>query len=117
MKRPRTPENDAVLSQLHALTNGGALAGDALTNGGALADAASATQLPVADPVLAQLDALINPHEAAPPLWPPLALLSPCGLLLPTPEALPSLRSPSWRHAGLLREFGGVRAWMATRGR
>ncbi len=116
MKRPRSPDAlpvDPVLAQLDALINGGT------SEEIVVAPAA----LPAANPVLAQLDALINPGaaQAAPTVALPL---------LPSPSAPPLLRPqepqqqaeepllplnhPAWRHAGLLREFGGVKAWMRS---
>ena len=121
MKRPRSPSavpDDPVLAQL-----------DALINGPPSTDAPAAepaspppAALPAANPVLAQLDALINPGAAATPL--PVHFATPVALVLPPPplapppivaepeEPLLPLSSPAWRHAGLLREYGGVHAWM-----
>ena len=104
MKRPRSPDAplaDPVLAQLDALING------------------AVPQLPTPDPVLAQLDALINPCAStppAPPALPPLPpLLAPPPLLEPPQtEPLLPLTSPVWRHAGLFREVGGVKAWMRS---
>ena len=100
MKRPRSPDAplaDPVLAELDALIN--------------------APQLPTPDPVLAQLDALINPCAGtppAPPPPPPLPPLPPPLLAPPLPEPLLPLTSPAWRHAGLFREVGGVKAWMRS---
>ena len=99
MKRPRSPDTDPVLAQLAALIN---------------------PQLPTPDPVLAQLDALINGGAGAPcvsaagaPPLPPL-LAPPSLLEPPQTEPLLPLTSPAWRHAGLFREVGGVKAWMRS---
>ena len=59
-------------------------------------------QLPAPDPVLAQLDALINGAPPAPQAT-AAALV---------PEAPEEPRGPP----GILREYGGVRGWMAMRG-
>ena len=62
------------------------------------------------------LHELIN---GPPPLLTPLAVLQPQAQAQPpplpmfTPEALPDPHRH--RHAGILREFGGVREWMKTR--
>ena len=74
------------------------------------------------DPVLAQLDALINPGASA-SAAPPVSLPTPVGLVLPAaappppllapqsaPEPDPEPRGPP----GLLREFGGVKGYMAS---
>ena len=101
MKRPRSPDAplfDPVLAELDALING------------------AVPQLPTPDPVLAQLDALINPGAGAPPALlalPPL-LAPPPLLEPPQTEPLLPLTSPAWRHAGLFREVGGVKAWMRS---
>ena len=68
--------------------------------------------LPAQDPALAQLDALINgggasASAASPPLLP---LLPP--LLPPAPPAEAEPRGPP----GILREFGGVKGWLRARG-
>ena len=123
------PAPDPAALNLAALA--AALEADALEAGGGAAAGArlllAALDLPPQDavpavnPVLAQLDALINPGAAAAP--PPLAFATPVALVLPLPplppplgaepeEPLLPLSSPAWRHAGLLREFGGVHAWM-----
>ena len=124
MKRPRSPDAlpaDPVLAQLDALINGGisSSSSDEIVVVGAPAT------LPAADPVLAQLDALINPGAApttapAAPSLPSIA--APPPLLRPQEPQQPReqeqpllpLNHPAWRHAGLLREFGGVKAWMRS---
>ena len=118
MKRPRSPSavpEDPVLAQLDALINGPlAAALDLPPTSPPPAD------VPAVNPVLAQLDALINPGASAAET-PPLAFATPVALVLPPPplpplpppeEPLLPLSSPAWKHAGLLREFGGVHAWM-----
>ena len=117
MKRPRSPDTlpvDPVLAQLDALINGGI--SEEIVGGAPAA-------LPATNPVLAQLDALINPEaaQAAPTAAPPLlpSLSAPPPLLRPQEpqekeEPLLPLNHPAWRHAGLLREFGGVKAWMRS---
>jgi len=119
MKRPRSPSavpDDPVLAQLDALINGPPST-DAPAAGPASPPPAA---LPAVNPVLAQLDALINPGDTAPS---PLAFATPVALVLPPPplapppviepeEPLLPLSSPAWRHAGVLREYGGVHAWM-----
>ena len=116
MKRPPEdgPPVDPVLAQLDALINGAAAAPPPAK--------APRTEVVVAqDPVLAQLDALINPGASA-SAAPPVALPTPVGLVLPAaapppllapaaPEPEPEPRGPP----GLLREFGGVRGYMAMR--
>lgn len=117
MKRPRSPDAppaDPVLAQLDALINGGTSSDEVVV----VAPAA----LPTADPVLAQLDALINPGAAAvaptplPSLTAAPPLLRPQEPQQPQEEEAPllPLNHPAWRHAGLLREFGGVKAWMRS---
>ena len=130
MKRPRSPSAvpaDPVLAQL-----------DALINGPPPTDAPVArpaspppATLPAVNPVLAQLDALINPSgsagaSATATAPPPVHFATPVALVLPSPppplapppivaapeEPLLPLSSPAWRHAGVLREYGGVHAWM-----
>ena len=118
MKRP--PEDglpvDPVLAQLDALINGAGAAAPPPSK-------AVRTEAVVAqDPVLAQLDALINPGASA-SAAPPVALPTPVGLVLPAaapppllapppaPEPEPEPRGPP----GLLREFGGVKGYMAMR--
>lgn len=115
------PPVDPVLAQLDALINGTAPPPPAK---------AVRTEAAVAqDPVLAQLDALINPgasaalladvaapreeRERAPPLRPPppVHFATPVALVLPEPAPAPEPRGPP----GLLREFGGVKAWMLLR--
>ena len=114
MKRPRSPDalpTDPVLAQLDALINGGT------SNEIVVAPAA----LPAVNPVLAQLDALINPG-AAPVATQLPSLTTPPPLLRPQEEPqqqqeeapLLPLNHPAWRHAGLLREFGGVKEWMRS---
>ena len=67
---------------------------------------------PAQDPVLAQLDALINgggasAPAAAPPLLPPMP-----PLLSPAPPVEAEPRGPP----GILREYGGVAGWLRARG-
>lgn len=59
------------------------------------------------NPVLAQLDALIN--GAPPPAAAPTAAAAPPPLLAPLTVEAEEPRGPP----GILREFGGVRGWMA----
>ena len=110
------PAVDPVLAQL-----------DALINGTSLPPVAKAprTDEVAPDPVLAQLDALINPGTATATATttttasPPATFVTPVALglpqppllapLLPEPEPEPVPRGPP----GLLREFGGVRGYMA----
>jgi hypothetical protein len=112
MKRPADdgPPVDPVLAQLDALINGAAAASPP-------AKAVRTEAVVPQDPVLAQLDALINPRggQAAPP---PVHFATPVALVLPPPPPLlaapepapePEPRGPP----GLLREFGGVRGYMA----
>ena len=123
MKRPRSPSavpEDPVLAQLDALINGPLAAALDLPPA-----SPPPADVPAVNPVLAQLDALINPGGAGTSATvPPLAFATPVALVLPPPplpplpvaaseeEPLLPLSSPAWRHAGLLREFGGVHAWM-----
>ena len=116
MKRPPEdgPPVDPVLAQLDALINGAATAPPP-------AKAVRTEPAVAQDPVLAQLDALINPGASA-SAAPPVSLPTPVGLVLlpaapppllapqPEPEPEPELRGPP----GLLREFGGVKGYMAT---
>ena len=116
MKRPRSPSAvpaDPVLAQL-----------DALINGPPASASPPPAALPAVNPVLAQLDALINPGggagtSATATAPPPVHFATPVALVLPPPpivaapeEPLLPLNSPAWRHAGVLREYGGVHAWM-----
>jgi hypothetical protein len=118
MKRPPDdgPPVDPVLAQLDALINGAAAPPPP-------AKAARTEAVVAQDPVLAQLDALINPGASASAV-PPVSLSTPVGLVLspaappplltpqqpePEPEPEPELRGPP----GLLREFGGVKGYMA----
>ena len=104
----RAPEDgppvDPVLAQLDALINGAAAAPPPAK--------VVRTEAAVAqDPVLAQLDALINPGTGAAQPLPPVHFATPVGLVLPPPPlAPPEPRGPP----GLLREFGGVKGYMAT---
>ena len=61
--------------------------------------------LPASDPVLAQLDALINGTPFAPLATEPVVEPQ-------EPQEPQEPRGPP----GILREFGGIRGWMATRG-
>jgi len=70
---------------------------------------------PAPDPVLAQLDALINGGASAPTPAPAIAISAPPPLpplMAPLPVAEDEPRGPP----GILREFGGVRGWMRARG-
>lgn len=109
------PPVDPVLAQL-----------DALINGTSLPPVAKAprTDEVAPDPVLAQLDALINPGTAtttaaASIASPPATFATPVALVLPQPPLLaPLLPEPEPEPVprgppGLLREFGGVRGYMA----
>ena len=116
MKRPSEdgPPVDPVLAQLDALINGAAAAEPPIK--------AVRTEPVVAqDPVLAQLDALINPGAEQATAPPPVHFATPVALVLPSPppplllaplepEPPPEPRGPP----GLLREFGGVKGYMAT---
>ena len=109
------PPVDPVLAQLDALINGAAAAAPP-------AKAVRTEAVVAQDPVLAQLDALINPGASA-SAAPPVALPTPVGLVLPAtapppllapvpvPKPEPEPRGPP----GLLREYGGVRGYMAMR--
>ena len=103
MKRPRSPTEppeDPVLAQLDALINGTA----------ELPFEPPEPQVPVADPVLAQLDALINGGGGAADAP---ALVTPVALVLPPPPVLVQDEEPVPKGPpGLLREFGGVHAYM-----
>ena len=103
------PPVDPVLAQLDALING--------TSPPPVAKAPRIDDV-APDPVLAQLDALINPGGTAPP---PAAIATPVALVLP--QAPPPLLAPALPEPepvvprgppGLLREFGGVRGFMAS---
>lgn len=63
------------------------------------------------DPVLMQLDALINPSDAAAP--PPLTFSTPVALVVPprveAGQAADDVRAGP---PGILREYGGVEGWM-----
>lgn len=105
------PPVDPVLAQL-----------DALINGTSLPPVAKAprTDEVAPDPVLAQLDALINPGTATTTAAsPPATFVTPVALVLPQPPLLaPLLPEPEPEPVprgppGLLREFGGVRGYMA----
>lgn len=111
MKRPRSPTEppqDPILEQLDQLINGAAPP---------VAEEAPPTPaaLPSVDPVLLQLDALIgNAAAAAPP-----PLLTPAALVMPSPQSLPAPQEEEPEPTklgppGLLREFGGVIAYMNT---
>jgi len=109
----RAPEDgppvDPVLAQLDALINGAAAAPPPAK--------AVRTEAAVAqDPVLAQLDALINPGTGAAQPLPPIHFATPVGLVLPPPLPPPPLAPPPEPRGppGLLREFGGVKGYMAT---
>ena len=109
----RAPEDgvpvDPVLAQLDALINGAAAAPPPAK--------AVRTEAAVAqDPVLAQLDALINPGTGAAQPLPPIHFATPVGLVLPPPLPPPPLARPPEARGppGLLREFGGVKGYMAT---
>jgi hypothetical protein len=108
----RAPEDgppvDPVLAQLDALINGAAAAPPPAK--------VVRTEAAVAqDPVLAQLDALINPGTGAAQPLPPIHFATPVGLVLPPPLPPPPLAPPEPRGPpGLLREFGGVKGYMAT---
>ncbi|MBN38451.1 MAG: hypothetical protein CMI29_08300 [Opitutae bacterium] len=114
----RAPEDgppvDPVLAQLDALING--------TTAAAPPTKVVRTEAAVAqDPVLAQLDALINPGTGTAQAPPPIHFATPVGLVLPPPPLapLPPLLAagsePEPRGPpGLLREFGGVKGYMAT---
>ena len=110
----RAPEDgppvDPVLAQLDALINGTAPPPPTKTV------RTEEPPLVPPDPVLSQLDALINPgaHAAAPPVHfatpaalvlPPLPAQPPPPLPAPEPE----LRGPP----GILREYGGIKGWLA----
>ena len=130
MKRPLSPDTlpaDPVLAQLDWLINGGGGGNTPPT----ISTDAPPPSLPAPDPVLSQLDALINPGSAS-SAAPPLALATPVALVLPPqppppaiaaapPPLLAPLSQPAAvtpvcrRHAGVLREEGGVLAWMASR--
>ena len=132
MKRPLSPDTlpaDPVLAQLDWLINGGDGGGSGNTP--TISIDAPPPSLPAPDPILSQLDALINPGSAS-SAAPPLALTTPVALVLPPQppppaiaEAPPPLLALSSqpaaatpvcrRHAGVLREEGGVLAWMASR--
>ena len=115
MKRPSDdgPPVDPVLAQLDALINGAAAAPPP-------AKAVRTEPVIAQDPVLAQLDALINPGASAAP---PVALPTPVGLVLSPAAAAapPPLLAPApvfeetRGPPGLLREFGGVKGYMAMR--
>jgi len=114
MKRPSDdgPPVDPVLAQLDALINGAAAAPPP-------AKAVRTEPVVAQDPVLAQLDALINPGAGA-SAPPPDALPTPVGLVLsPAAAAPPPLLAPApvpeepRGPPGLLREFGGVKGYMA----
>ena len=67
------------------------------------------------DPVLSQLDALINPDANAAPL---VHFATPVALVLPQSQPPPLLALPDPEPIvcgppGILREFGGVKGWMA----
>ena len=119
----RAPEDgppvDPVLAQLDALINGAAAPPPPAK--------VVRTEAAVAqDPVLAQLDALINPGTGAAQTLPPIHFATPAGLVLPPPLAPPPLAPPPLAPPppapppeprgppGLLREFGGVKGYMAT---
>ena len=116
----RAPEADAgaplidpVLAQLDALING--------TSPPPVAKAPRTDEV-APNPVLAQLDALINPGTATTTTTtcPPAILVTPVALVLPQPPLLsPLLPEPELEPVprgppGLLREFGGVRGYMAS---
>ena len=107
------PPVDPVLAQLDALING--------TSPPPVAKAPRTDEV-APDPVLAQLDALINPGGTASTTAspPPAAIATPVALVLPQPPLLaPLLPEPELEPVprgppGLLREFGGVRGYMAS---
>lgn len=107
----RSPEDgppvDPVLAQLDALING--------TGRPPPAKAARTEVVVARDPVLERLDALVNPgasaNASASAEPPPVHFATPVALVFPPPPqpALEPRGSP-----GLLREFGGAKAYMAT---
>ena len=113
------PPVDPVLAQLDALING--------TSPPPVAKAPRTDEV-APDPVLAQLDALINPGTATTTTTttttittcPPATIVTPVALVLPQPPLLaPLLPEPELEPVprgppGLLREFGGVRGYMAS---
>ena len=105
MKRPRSPTEppqDPVLAQL-----------DALINGPSPPPLLSPQppDLPPRDPVLAQLDALISGSSSN-----TVAVSAPPRLCVPLPAPPPIAKEEPYTRPtgppGLLREFGGVRAYM-----
>ena len=68
---------------------------------------------PTQDPVLAQLDALINGGGDSAPVAAPVATTSGAPpLLSPAPPVEAEPRGPP----GILREYGGVAGWLRARG-
>ena len=108
------PPVDPVLAQLDALING--------VSPPPVAKAPRTDEV-APNPVLAQLDALINPGTATTTTTttcPPAIFVTPVALVLPQPPLLaPLLPEPELEPVprgppGLLREFGGVRGYMAS---
>ena len=69
---------------------------------------------PAPDPVLAQLDALINGGASAPAPTPAAASSAPP--LPPLLQPLPVVEDEPRGPPGILREFGGIKGWMRLRG-
>jgi len=112
----RAPEDgppvDPVLAQLDALINGTAVPPPTKTV------RTEEPPLVPSDPVLSQLDALINPgaHAAAPPMHfaTPAALVLPPLQAQPPPLLAPADLEPELRGPpGILREYGGIKGWLA----
>ena len=111
---PGSPPEPQTAAQklLHELINGPSAPADN-------AEAMATEEAPAPDPqsiTQKMLDALINGPPAAAPA--PLPFLMPPAPTLPAlpPVALPPAGAPvDRRHAGLLREEGGVVAWMQQR--
>ena len=70
---------------------------------------------PPPDPVLSQLDALINGGASAPPPV-PAAAHAPPPLMPPLLQPMPVVEDEPRGPPGILREFGGIAGWLRLRG-
>ena len=99
--------DDPVLAQLDFLINGPPKA--ARTEEAVEEEPPPPPPLLAPNPVLAQLDALINGAPPAAASRPPMSAAAAPPLLAPLTVEAEEPRGPP----GILREFGGVRGWMA----